>query len=198
MTGTIIQNKEENTNKSNNEEPTANEVDESSPSSKCLVDPNDGWLQHTNTDLGLMLECSQATLALEQCDECEYTLEFGEALNDHKTTDHMRELSKACSNCADFFSSITNLNEHNLVKHTPAFSGIATCRECIMKVEGFKDAAMEKKDETTKQLSIKLRKMAAEKKTRTEKIAKLGNTDKEDQPLEVEESNEGIIVGPQI
>ena len=121
-----------------------------------------------------MLECAQASLVLEQCDKCEYTLEFGEALNVHKKADHMWELSKACSNCGDLFSSITNLNEHNLAKHTPAFSGVATCRECIRmkQVEGFKDAAMEKKDETTKQLSIKLRKMAAEKKALTEKKCK--------------------------
>ena len=128
------------TKQSNYEEPIAKEVDDGASSSKCSVNPNDGWLTHTNTDLGLMLECAQASLALEQCDECGYTLDFGEGLNDHKTTKHMRQLSKVCSNCGEFFSTINHLSKHNMAKHTTTFSDETRCKECIRlkEVEGFK------------------------------------------------------------
>ena len=157
----IAQKEEEKTNQSNDEKPTAKKVDDCAPSAKCSVGPNEGWLIHTNTDLGLMLECAQASLALEQCDECGYTLEFGEALNDHKKSEHMGQLSKVCSNCGEFFSTINNLNEHNLAKHTPTFSSNPTCKECIRlrKIEGFKNVVIGKKDENIKQLGDRIRRM---------------------------------------
>ena len=172
----IAKNQGRETNQSKDEEePPAKKDDDLTPPPKSSVDPNDDWLAHTNTDLGLMLECAQLSLALEQCDECEYTLEFGESLNDHKTCEHMGEMSKAYSNCGEFFSTITNLNEHNLAKHTPVFSGNMKCKSCIKmkQAEGFKNAALEKKDQTIKQLGVKLRLMAGEKKALTEKVAKL-------------------------
>ena len=63
----ITKKQESRTNQSNNEEPFVNTVnDVGDPSPKSTVDPNDDWLVHTNTDLGLMLECAQLTLALQQ------------------------------------------------------------------------------------------------------------------------------------
>ena len=180
------------TNQSNDEEePLVQKDDDVTPPPKSSVDPNNDWLAHTNTDLGLMLECAQLSLALEQCDECEYTLEFGETLNDHKTSEHMGELSKVCSNCGEFFSTITNLNEHNLAKHTPSFSGITTCKGCIKlkQIEGFKNVALEKKEETIKQLGVKLRQMAGEKKALREKVAKLEKANKETKEHESNEDN---------
>ena len=187
----ITKNQEDETNNLNDEDPPEKQDDDMMPHLKSSVDPNDDWLAHTNTDMGLMLECAQLSLALEQCDECGYTLEYGESLNDHKTSEHMGQLSRVCSNCGEFFSTVTNLNEHNLAKHTPTFSGITTCKGCIKlkQVEGFKNVALEKKEETIKQLGVKLRQMACDKKALKEKVAKLEELVKETEEPESKEDN---------
>ena len=162
----------------NNDQPDATkeeDVEHNLPLQKSSVDPNGDWLTHTNTDLGLMLESAQATLALEECDECGYSLEFAENLNEHKKVEHPGQPKKVCATCGEFFNTTTDLNEHSLTKHTPPFSNNTTCKECIRlkQVEGFKNVVIEKKDDTIKQLGNALREMTAKKEALEETLGEL-------------------------
>ena len=158
---------------------------------KNQIDPTDGWLTHTNTDLGLMLECAEAELSLDVCEECGYTLEFNESLNEHKKNEHLQQLSKVCSTCGEFFRTITSLNKHSLTKHTPAFSSKTACKECVKlkQIEELKNVALEKKEETIIKMVEKLQNLAKEKKNIVKELNELKESKKENKDKEDESEN---------
>ena len=144
---------------------------------KKPIDPNDQWLESTNSDLTEMLALAEANLenptsnkSIIDITDDDQVLDFEEVEevfensyeNKDTESDNKNNDDTKCNVCGEHLDGETPLIEHVNSKHLDE-----KCRQCenYKQVESFKDLALEKKQETIDKLGAALKKMAHAKKS---------------------------------